>query len=103
LPVVIFFLLPLPSYFRMIYERRAYYSSVYTIWKLSERMNFNPRLESQNAYFVEYFVDSSYYFMWPFKSFLNDDFNAIMQLVQTGKRPYEDAVFDILDDLVTKV
>lgn len=103
LPVIIFFLLPLPSYYRMIYERRAYYSSIYALQKLGQRLNFDPRLESQNAYFVEYFVDSSYYFMWPFKSIMNDDFTAATQLVEAGKRPYEDPVFDMLDDLVTKV
>jgi len=29
LPVIILFLLPIPSYFRMKYERRAYYSSIH--------------------------------------------------------------------------
>jgi len=103
LPVVLFFLLPLPSYFRMKYERRAYYASIYIIQKLSEKLNFDPHLESQNTYFVECFADSTYYFMWPFSSIIADDFTTARQLVQAGKRPYEDPVFDILDDLVTKV
>lgn len=103
LPVVIFFLLPIPSYFRMKYERRAYYSSIYCLKKLGDRLNFDPRLDTQNSYFAEYFVDSSYYFMWPFKSIIDDDFTAATQLILQGKRPFEDPVFDMLDDLVTKV
>jgi hypothetical protein len=41
--------------------------------------------------------------MWPFKSILTDDFNQALANVQAGKRPYEDPVFDMLDDLVTKL
>ena len=103
LPVLIFFLLPLPSYFRMIYERRAYYASMYSLKKLSDRMKFNPQLEQQASYFAGRFVDSSYYFMWPFSSIIDDDFAAAAQLVAADKRPYEDPVFDMLDDLVTKI
>lgn len=103
LPITIFFLLPLPSYFRMIYERRAYYASMYCLKKLGDSMNFDPQLSQQASYFAEYFIDSSYYFMWPFSSIIDDDFTAAAQLVAEGKRPYEDPVFDILDDLITKI
>jgi hypothetical protein len=103
IPVIILLALPIPAYFRMYFERRAYVSSVYVIQKLSERLKFNPRLDGQNTYFIEYFIDSSYYFMWPFTGSVTDKFNAAAQLVQDGRRPYQDPVFDILDDLVTKV
>ena len=103
LPVVILFLLPIPAYFRMIYERRAYYSSIYCLKKLGDRMKFNPHLGTHNACFAEYFIDSSYYFMWPFKSAVDNDFSAATQLILSGERPFQDPVFDMLDDLVTKV
>jgi hypothetical protein len=103
LPVMLLCLAPTPAYFRMKYERRAYLSSVYTIQKLGQRLNFNPHLDTQNASFVEYFVDSSYYFMWPFKGIITADFTQAVQNVQAGARPYQDPVFDMLDDLVTKV
>lgn len=103
LPVVLLLLLPIPAYFRMKYERRAYYSSIYTMYKLGQRLNFDPHLETQNSHFVGYFMDSSYYFMWPFKSIMENDFDQAAKNVLAGKRPFEDPVFDMLDDLVTKV
>jgi hypothetical protein len=103
IPAIILFALPIPSYFRMNFERRAYLSSLYTLQKLSERLQFNPKLDSQNTYFIECFVDSSYYFMWPFGGPITNDFQNATKLVQAGQRPYNDPVFDMLDDLVTKV
>lgn len=95
---------PLPAVFRMNSEKRAYLSSLYTIQKLSQLKNFDPKLTNQRDAFVGYFIDSSYYFMWPFKNHLLNDFNQAIQDVQAGKRPYDDPeLFDMLDDLVTKV
>ena len=103
LPLVLLSLLPIPAYFRMRLERRAYLSSIYVIFQLSQRMNFKPHLDLQCKYFAKYFGDYSYYFMWPFKKMVMDDFNRAVEAIQAGKRPYEDPVFDMLDDLVTKV
>lgn len=103
LPLLLLSLLPIPSYFRMKLERRAYLSSIYVIFKLSQRLNFKPHLDSQCKHFSKYFFDSSYYFMWPFKARIINDFNEAVKAIQDGKRPYEDPIFDILDDLITKV
>ena len=103
LPVILLLSLPIPAYFRMHFEKRAYISSIYIIQKLSERLNFNPKLNIQNDFFISCFINSSYYFMWPFGNAITSQFNGAVQLVQSGQRPYQDAVFDMLDDLVTKV
>lgn len=102
LPLAILCLAPIPAFFRMEYEKRAYMSSLYTLQKLGQRLNFDPKLTTQAQYFVSYFKDSSYYFMWPFKN-LDAEFAQAVTDVQAGKRPYDSPVFDMLDDLVTKV
>lgn len=103
LPLVLLCLAPIPAYFRMVFEKRAYISSIYTLNALGKRLNFNPHLANQVSFFVEQFCNSYYYFMYPFKKELNKQFNEAMQKVLSGQRPYQDPVFDILDDLVTKV
>lgn len=104
IPAILLLALPLPAFFRMNSERRAYISSIYTIQKLSQLKNFDPRLANQRDAFISYFISSNYYWMWPFKNHLLNDFNQAIQDVQAGKRPYQDdQLFDMLDDLVTKV
>jgi hypothetical protein len=102
LPLILLSLLPIPAYFRMNYEKRAYISSLYTLYKLGQLKSFDPKLDAQAASFVQYFKDGSYYFMWPFGN-VQKEFDDALVLVKAGKRPYEDPVFDILDDLITKV
>lgn len=95
------FAAPLPAYFRMVFEKRAYISSVYTLNALGQRLNFNPLLNTQTQYFISQFKDPYYYWMWPFS--VSAEFNDAVLLVQSGKRPYDDKIFDMLDNLVTKV
>jgi len=94
-------LTPLPSYFRMYFERRAYMVSLYAIRKLSEKMNFNPSLDKSKDSFISEFKSSSYYFMWVFPN-INTEFNEAVAKIRSGQRPYEDPVFDIIDDLLDK-
>jgi hypothetical protein len=102
LPLALLSLAPLPAYFRMTYEKRAYISSLYTMQLLGKRLNFDPKLSIQASAFVKHFKDSSYYFMWPFGK-LEGEFTQAVTDIQAGKRPYDSPVFDMLDDLVTKV
>jgi hypothetical protein len=102
LPLVLLFSAPIPSPFRTHFEKRAYLTSLYSINSLSNRLNFKPLLATQEDSFVEQFKDGSYYFMWPFSD-LKKDFDDAVSKVQAGQRPYDDTVFDIIDDLVTKV
>jgi hypothetical protein len=102
LVLTIISLTPLPSYFRMYFERRAYMVSLYAIQKLSEKMNFKPYLDKSKDSFISEFKSSSYYFMWVFPS-INTRFNEAVIKIQSGKRPYEDPIFDIIDNLLDKI
>lgn len=102
LPLVILFSLPIPSYFRMYFEKRAYLTSLYAINGLAAKLNFKPILSSRQESFLKQFKDSSYYFMWPFKG-LQKDFDEGVARIKEGRRPYEDPVFDILDKLIAAV
>ena len=102
LPLMILFALPIPSYFRMHFEKRAYLTSLYAINALAARLNFKPILASQEEAFLKQFKDSSYYFMWPFNN-LQKDFDEGVAKIKDRKRPFEDPVFDILDKLIDTV
>jgi hypothetical protein len=101
LPMLIF-AAPIPSFFRMYFEKRAYLTSLYSINALSNRLNFKPLLASQEANFLKQFNNGAYYFMWPFKG-LQKDFDDGIAKIKNGEKPFEDPVFTILDDLISKV
>lgn len=100
--ITLLFAAPFPSYFRMYYEKRAYISSLYVINTLAKRLTFDPMLDKQKEYFEEQFNGSYYYFMWPFSG-LKKDFDEALVKIKNGQRPYEDPVFDILDDLSKQI
>lgn len=102
LPVFILFASPIPSYFRMYFERRAYFASLYSIFALSKIKNFSSDLSTEKASYLKHFKDSSYYFMWPFSN-LDKDFDDAVTKIEASQRPYEDSIFDIIDDLVKSV
>lgn len=102
LPLMVLFALPTPSFFRMHFEKRAYLTSLYALSKLGERLKFPPLLVSQESLFLQQFKDSSYYFMWPFSN-LQKDFDLAVNKIKAGERPFEDPVFDILDELLPTV
>jgi len=93
---------PIPSFFRMYYEKRAYLSSLYALQKISNRLNFKPLLATQRVSFVKQFKSPSYYFMWPFSN-LDKEFDDALIKVKANQRPFEDPVFDILDELIETV
>lgn len=93
------FATPLPAYFRMIFEKRAYMTSMYALSELGKKLNFDPVLDRQKSDFVTQFKTSSYYFMWPFGD-LNKQFDDALVKIRNNERPFEDPVFDILDNLI---
>lgn len=101
LPLMVLFASPIPSYFRMYFEKRAYLTSLYCLYRIGQIKNFDPKLENQSKSFQGHFADSQYYFMWPFKN-ISKDFDKAIVDIKDGKRPFEDPVFDILDDLMAK-
>lgn len=94
------FLAPLPAYFRMNFEKRAYMASLYVFNKLNQiHPDYKINLDSQSDFFVAQFKNLSYYVMWPFNN-INSEFANAVKLVKDGKRPFEDPVFDILDQII---
>ena len=101
LPLAILLSFPIPALFRTHWEKRAYLSSFYVLQLLGNKLKFNPHLESQEKLFLDYFHGSSYYYMWPFND-INKQFDGALELAKEGKRPFEDPVFDMIEDLVAK-
>jgi len=102
LPLTLLCVAPIPAFFRMYWEKRAYLSSFYILQVLGERMNFDPHLRTQENIFLKYFHGSSYYYMWPFHD-IDKQFDKARESAVAGERPFEDSVFDMLDDLSNKV
>jgi hypothetical protein len=102
LPLTIMCCLPIPAIFRTHWEKRAYLSSFYVMQVLGNRMKFNPHLRTQENIFLKYFHGASYYFMWPFHD-IDKQFDIARDDAIMGRKPFEDPVFDMLDDLSTKV
>jgi hypothetical protein len=96
LPAMLFFLLPLPAYWRMNYERRAYMVSLYACNKLG----FN--LQVNEAIYLHACQGTGYYFMWPFSN-LKVDFDQAIQNIEKGQKPFQDPVFTMIDDLLSHV
>lgn len=102
LPLFLLCASPIPSFFRMYFEKRAYMTSLYAINALGNRLNFKPLLDTQKQFFLDQFKGPNYYFMWPFNN-LQKDFDQAVVKIQAGERPFEDPVFNILDELIATV
>jgi hypothetical protein len=79
-------------------KRKAYLSSLYIIWKLSQKLQFKAPLES-NIKVLAHQLNKP----WKNASALEREFEVAAQKIRNGGRPYEDPVFDMLDDLITKL
>lgn len=93
-------LAPIPSYFRMLFEKRAYFVSMYVEYNLNAHKGFNIDLVASKDSKVSQFTGSAYYFMWPFSN-IKTEFNEALAKIQLGQRPYESPMFDIIDDFLT--
>jgi len=102
LVLTVLFLLPLPAYFRMIFEKRAYMVSLYVVKSLEKRLNFTHDLIKDKDFYIDQFHTGAYYFSWPFKS-INNEFEQALTKVESGNRPFEDPFFDTLDKLIAQV
>lgn len=97
--LALLFAAPMPSFFRMYFEKRAYLTSMYALSEIGKKLNFDPGLDRQKSSFLDHFKTSSYYFMWPFGG-LGEQFDAAVAKIRNNERPFEDPVFDILDELI---
>jgi hypothetical protein len=102
-PFIILFALPLPAYFRMKYEKRAYFVSLYTLYKISKRKkNYNIVLEDFKIGYISNFKNSNYYYMWIFDN-INKDFDVAVDKIKNNKKPFDDKIINIVDDLIEKI
>ena len=82
-----------------ISKKRAYLSSLYVIQKLSKQMHFVPHLELESQNLLKQLQGH-----WPGNLFsLENEFNTALIKIRADQRPFEDPIFDILDDLVNKI
>ena len=103
LPITLLFALPLPAYFRMHWEKRAYIAAIYARQAVTKKLNLDPELAADAADDLKQFSGAGYYFMWPFHN-IDAEFNAAVAAVNAGNKPYDDPeLFAMIDDLVTKI
>lgn len=101
--IFILFLLPIPAFFRMYFEKRAYMAALYSMKKLNDLKDYKIDLDAQNDFHVAQFKSSTYYFMWPFSN-IDKEFAAALVKIRNNERPYDDnEVFDMLDDILSKI
>lgn len=93
------FLLPIPSYFRMVSERRAYTISLYVVTKLKNKDPLIDINEFRNTY-VKQFKNLSYYLMWPFSN-VDEYFDDVILQFSKNKKPsdMEPEIFDFIDSI----
>lgn len=101
LAALLFFALPLPAYFRMKLELKAYTFSVYTLYKMNTVKGYTINFERQIDSYTKQFTDMSYYKMWPFGSSIKNHLTAALAEYKQGKRfMYEDEYYDMIDFLI---
>lgn len=76
---------PVPAYFRMQLEKKAYTFSLYAMYLLSSKYGFNIDFDSNIDHFVENFTKSNYYFMWPM--FSRAYFTKVLSDMKAGLKP----------------
>jgi hypothetical protein len=78
-------------------EKQACLSTLYVIWRLSQKLHFKAHLETETQKFVH-----ELHKPWLRTSALEKQFKVAMEKIQNGERPYSDPIFDILDELIDK-
>ncbi len=96
------FLMPIPSFFRMFFEKRAYLVSLYVLHNMLKNNKIQGNLDGAKNYYLQQFKSASYYFMWPFKN-LDKSFTSSLEKIKLDQRPYEDPIFDIVDKLIEEI
>lgn len=95
------FLLPLPAYFRMTFERRAYTFSIYGAFKYAQKNGETIDLDASALSHVSQFTTAGYYFMWPFKTSLTSYFLEASKQIQAGGYPFHDPkYYQVTDQLI---
>lgn len=95
------FLAPIPAFFRMHFELKAYTFSVYAIYRMNQMFNYKIKYDQSISFYAGQFSGPDYYYMWPFtgpEAHMND---ALAQF-QQGKKPfYSTEYYDMIDTLLS--
>lgn len=93
-----FCLFPLPAYFRMKLEEKAYTFSVYSLYKLTQTGNkIDVAIYIDSC--IEIFKSSDYYFMWPFYN--SNHLKSAFEEFKKGNKPfYEQEYYDMADEVL---
>jgi len=97
----VLFMLPIPAYFRMKFELKAYTFSVYTLYKMNAVKGYAINFDRQIDSYTSQFTNMSYYLMWPFGSAIKKHLTDALANFKEGKRfIYEDEYYDMVDYLI---
>ena len=97
------FILPFPALFRTYFELRAYMVSLYVMNAVSIKLELKSTLDVNKEDLVSQFNSSSYYYMFPFTSYIRRKLDAAVVKIKAGQRPFDSPVFDMLDELVKTI
>ena len=90
----------------MYYEFRAYCVSLYVEYKLSKILKCKFDIYNIKNKYLENFINSNYYYMFPFKDYLFYKFENVIDKILQDKLPYEEDITKniekILNDLSNK-
>lgn len=102
LPLLILSVLPIPAYFRSLFEREAYCLSLYVSYKLTKFGGISIDLSKSANFYVSQFKGPYYYFMHPFNSIVEYFQQALIKIINDEK-PFNHKVFFITDQILEKV
>jgi hypothetical protein len=102
LPIILILAAPIPAPFRMKHEKKSYLASLYCIQAINQKHNYHIDVQAQSDFFVAEFNHLYYYKMWPYPD-IKQDFKEAMTKIENGHRPYQDEIFDVLDDILREV
>jgi hypothetical protein len=82
-----------------ISKKKSYLSSLYVIQKLSQTMHFTPHLDVESKNLIHRLQHH-----WTRSALsLEIEFEGALLNIREGQRPFEDPIFDIIDDLLKNV
>jgi len=99
------FLSPMPAYWRKLYEVRGYQMSLFTYAELMKELNYSEEkiketLEKAAKNFNQHFINSNYYFMWPFG--VDKELSETIDKIISGDIFSVDSLYkDVLESLQT--
>jgi len=96
------FLAPFPAYWRMKYERKAYFVSMYVMDKFEKKFNVNFRLNDNKKYFIKQFAGPSYYFMWYLPG-ISKQFDKALEKVRNGEKPVDESSLIVIDKILAEI